>query len=98
MNGKVIAATVEKIAVRTGVPIGGFWLLIFCMQPIDKMMEFRFVTRDGSFIIKLSDGAIIVGIHASVCLLIRFVNRPLFWANPAWFGALRKAQREFDEA
>ena len=83
--------------VRTGVPIGGIWLVFFICSVIFNMKGFGFVTPDGSFTIRLSDGATIVGIHAGVYLLISFAYRPLFWVNPALFDALRKAQCELDE-
>lgn len=97
MIGKVIGTILEKIAVRTGVPIGGIWLVFFICSVIANMKVFGFVTRDGSFTIKLSDMAIIAGIHVGVYLLIWFAYRPLFWSDPVLFDALRKAQRELDE-
>ncbi len=95
--GRVISSIVEKIAVRTGVPIGGIFLLFFICSVIFNMKGFGFVTPDGSFTIKLFDMAIIAGIHAGVYLLIWFAYRPLFWSDPVLFDALRKAQRELDE-
>ena len=50
MIGKVIGGIVEKVSTRTGIPLGGIWLLFLLCSAIVSMKESGIVTRDGEFI------------------------------------------------